>query len=74
MDLLLSLRRKLIAIEVKLGAAAPETSSLEACMRHLGLKRGYVVSLTRSRQRLSPGVTMCGLPELLEELGLRPRR
>jgi uncharacterized protein len=73
-DLLLSLRGKLIPIEIKLGSSAPDTSSLETCMRYLGLKRGFVVNLAARPQRLNPGVVMCGLHELLQELGLQPHR
>lgn len=69
-DLLLSLRGKIVPIEVKLGASAPDTSNLEACMRHLGAAHGYVVSHAPRPQRLRPGILMCSLHELLNELGL----
>lgn len=73
-DLLLCLRGKVVPIEIKLGASAPDTRSLETCMRDLGLQRGYVVSLASRPQRLQRGIVMCGLQELLQELGLCPSR
>ncbi len=71
-DLLLSLRGKLVPIEVKLGASPPDTRSLETCMQDLGLKSGYVVHWTGRPERIRPGIVMCGLLELLEILGLQP--
>ena len=71
-DLLLSIRSKLIPIEVKLGLGVPNLSGLERGMRELKLSRGYVVYAGTGRTQLRRGIWMCGLRELLEELDLIP--
>jgi hypothetical protein len=70
-DLLLRLRGRLVPIEIKLGLTPPDTRSLEASMRALGLPRGWVVNLTAEPVEIRRGVWMCGLRSLLEELRLR---
>lgn len=73
-DLLLSLRGKLVPIEVKLGITPPDTGALESCMKDLGLREGYVVNLSKGPLEIRRGIKMCGLRELLVELKLAPRR
>jgi len=72
-DLLLRLRGQLVPIEVKLGLGPPDTAGLEAGMRELGLEKGYVVYAGKGCTPLRRNLRLCGLQELLEELGLRPR-
>lgn len=71
-DLLLRFCGRLVPIEVKLGVTPPPTRNLETCMKDLGLARGWVVTLARERVALRRGITMVGLAELLDELGLAP--
>lgn len=73
MDLLLELRGRLVPIEIKLGTAIPDVHSLQTCMSDLGLKRGYVVTMTPKPMEIAAGIHMLNLRALLEELGLRPR-
>lgn len=73
-DLLLSLRGELVPIEIKLGSSTPNTRGLESCMSDLELERGYVVTATPQRREIGRGLLLCGLEELLDTLGLRPRR
>lgn len=72
-DLLLLLRGELIPIEIKLGSSIPNTRGLESCMRDLKLDRGYVASAVSQHREIGAGLTLCGLEELLGELGLRPK-
>ena len=72
-DLLLRLRGRLVPIEIKLGVTPPDTRGIETCMRDLSLPRGYVLSLASGAVPIRRDVWMCGLTELLERLGLRPR-
>jgi hypothetical protein len=57
-DLLVVAGRKIVPIEVKLGAAVgpQEVSGLRRCMDDLGLKRGIVISTATERRRLSPKI------------------
>ena len=71
-DLLLSMRGKLIPIEVKLGLGVPNLTGLERGMRELKLSRGYVVYAGTGRTQVRRGIWMYGLRELLEELDLIP--
>jgi hypothetical protein len=71
-DCLLRLRNRLVPIEVKLGTSAPDPTSLLACMADLGLRRGYVVNLSRHPSEIRRGVVMLGLANLLEHLDIAP--
>lgn len=53
---------------MKLGLGAPDVSGLEAGMRELGLRRGYVVYAGDGVREVRRGLWLCGLPELLDEL------
>jgi predicted AAA+ superfamily ATPase len=72
-DLLLKLGRRLVPIEIKLGAAPPDLRNLEGCMELLGLSHGYVVHAGAGCRVLTPRIRSCGLREALAELGLQPK-
>lgn len=72
-DLLLGLRGELFPIEIKLGVGVPDLGGLETCMSDLGLRRGYVVNLSREAVALRRDLWMGGLRQLLEALSLAPR-
>ena len=57
-DLLIVEGRRVLPIEIKLGAAVDHRSvaGLRSCMQDLGLRRGWVVSSGRERRRSSPQV------------------
>jgi uncharacterized protein len=57
-DLLVAEGRRVLPIEIKLGAAVDHYSlaGLRQCMKDLGLSRGWVVTTARERQRLSAGI------------------
>ncbi len=57
-DLLIVDGRRIIPIEIKLGAAIDPRSlaGLRHCMADLGLKRGFVVSMAKERRQLSKGI------------------
>jgi hypothetical protein len=57
-DLLIVEGRRILPIEIKLGAAVNHyaVAGLRQCMKDLGLRRGWVVSTARERRRLSPGI------------------
>jgi predicted AAA+ superfamily ATPase len=57
-DLLIAEGGHILPIEIKLGAAVDHyaVAGLRQCMKDLGLRRGWVVSTTRERRRLSPGI------------------
>lgn len=57
-DLLITEGRRVLPIEIKLGAALNHYSlaGLRQCMKDLGLSRGWVVTTARERQRLSAGI------------------
>ena len=71
-DLLLRLRGQLVPIEIKLGRAIPDTRGLSMCMSDLGVRRGYVVSLTEETIRLQQGIEMLGLDALTRQLRILP--
>jgi len=72
-DLLLRLRGELLPIDIKLGVGPPELGSLETCMSDLGLRRGYVVNVSREAVALRRDIWAGGLRRLLEVLSLAPR-
>ena len=57
-DLLIVEGRRILPVEIKLGAAVDPRSvaGLRNCMQDLGLRRGWVISTSRERRRLSPQV------------------
>lgn len=57
-DLLVGDGRRLLPIEIKLGAAVDprSVSGLRQCMADLGLKRGWVISSGTEPRRLSPSI------------------
>ena len=68
-DLVLRRRGTLLPIEIKLGLTPPNTRSLETAMADLGARRGYVVSAGTGAREIRKGIVLCGLAELLQELG-----
>lgn len=73
-DLVLRLRGKLVAIEVKLGVTPPPTTAIETCMRDLGIETAYIVSMTEEPVALRPRIEMVNLDTLLRRLRLIPRK
>jgi hypothetical protein len=59
-DLLLVEGRRILPIEVKLGASVDRhgMAGLRQCMSDLGLRRGFVVTTGRERRQLAPGVEL----------------
>ncbi len=59
-DLLIVEGRKILPIEVKLGAsvAGRDLAGLRQCMSDLGLRRGLVVTSGREARRLAPGIEL----------------
>jgi hypothetical protein len=59
-DLLVVEGRKILPIEIKLGASLGPRglSGLRQCMSDLGLRRGWVVTSSREARRLAPGVEL----------------
>jgi len=57
-DLLIVEGRRILPIEIKLGASVDQYSlaGLRQCMKDLGLRRGFVVTSAREGRLLSPGV------------------
>jgi hypothetical protein len=57
-DLLVRDGRRIVPIEIKLGAAADRRSvaSLRQCMKDLSLRRGWIVTTGRERRSLSAGI------------------
>jgi predicted AAA+ superfamily ATPase len=57
-DLLIVEGRRILPIEIKLGAAVNHyaVAGLRQCMKDLGLRRGWVVTTGRERRRPSPGI------------------
>jgi len=57
-DLLIVEGRRILPIEIKLGAAVDRyaVAGLRNCMKDLGLRRGWVISTARERRRLSPDI------------------
>ena len=71
-DLLLKLRGKLIPIEIKMSTGPANLRGMERGMKDLALRRGYLVNLSRGVTPIGKGLHMCGLAELLAELGVVP--
>lgn len=59
-DLLIGAGRRVLPIEIKLGAAVDRhaIAGLRQCMKDLGLRRGWVISGARERRRLSPEIEL----------------
>jgi hypothetical protein len=59
-DLLIVAGRRILPIEIKLGAAVDHygVAGLRQCMKDLGLRRGWVVSTAPERRRLSPDIEL----------------
>jgi len=57
-DLLITEGRRVLPVEIKLGAAVDHYSlaGLRQCMKDLGLSRGWVVTTARERQPLTAGI------------------
>jgi predicted AAA+ superfamily ATPase len=57
-DLLIAAGRRILPVEIKLGAAVDQyaLADLRQCMKDLGLRRGWVVSTARERRRLFAGI------------------
>lgn len=57
-DLLIVEGRRILPIEIKIGATVDRYAvvGLRQCMKDLGLRRGWVISTTRERRRLSPDI------------------
>ena len=57
-DLLIIEGRRILPVEIKLGAAVDHyaVAGLRQCMKDLGLSRGWVITTARERQRLSAGI------------------
>ena len=65
-DLLVVSGRRILPIEVKLGAAVDHYSvaGLRGCMKDLKLKRGWVVSTTRERARIGKNIEIIPWDEI----------
>ena len=65
-DLLVVAGKKILPIEIKLGAAVGsyEVSGLRQCMKDLGLKRGLVVSNGTERRRMSAEIEIIPWSEI----------
>jgi predicted AAA+ superfamily ATPase len=59
-DLLIVEGRRILPIEVKLGASVSgrDLAGLRQCMSDLGLRRGFVVTSGREARRLAPGIDL----------------
>jgi predicted AAA+ superfamily ATPase len=57
-DLLIIEGRRILPVEIKLGAAIDRyaMAGLRQCVKDLGLSRGWMVTTGRERQRLSTGI------------------
>ena len=57
-DLLIIEGRRILPVEIKLGAAVDHyaMAGLRQCMKDLGLSRGWMITTARGRQRLSAGI------------------
>jgi uncharacterized protein len=57
-DLLIVEGRRILPVEIKLGAALNHyaVAGLRQCMKDLGLRRGWAVTTGRERRQLSPGI------------------
>lgn len=65
-DLLIVDGRRILPIEIKLGAAVDHyaVAGLRQCMKDLGLRRGWVVSSAKERRRLSPDIEIIPWAEI----------
>ena len=65
-DLLIVEGRRILPIEIKLGAAVNHhaVAGLRQCMKDLGLRRGWVITTARERRRLSPEIEIIPWAEL----------
>ena len=65
-DLLIVEGRRILPIEIKLGAAVNHhaVAGLRQCMKDLGLRRGWVITSARERRRLSPEIEIIPWAEL----------
>ena len=65
-DLLIVEGRRILPIEIKIGTAVDRyaVAGLRQCMKDLGLRRGCVVSTSRERRRLSPGIEIIPWAEI----------
>jgi predicted AAA+ superfamily ATPase len=66
-DLLIVEGRRILPIEIKLGAAINHhaVAGLRQCMKDLGLRRGWVITSGRERRRLSPEIEIIPWAELV---------
>jgi len=57
-DLLITEGRHILPVEIKFGAAVDRyaVAGLRQCLKDLGLSRGWVITTTKERQRLSAGI------------------
>jgi uncharacterized protein len=57
-DLLIREGRRILPVEIKIGTAVDHyaLAGLRQCMKDLGLNRGWVITTSRERQRLSAGI------------------
>ena len=67
MDLLVVTGRKILPIEIKLGAAVgpQDVNGLRQCMQDLGLRRGLVVSTSTERRMLNPSIEIVPWAEVV---------
>ena len=65
-DLLIIEGRRILPIEIKLGAAVDRyaAAGLRQCMKDLGLRRGWLVSSGRERRLLSPDIEIIPWTEI----------
>ncbi len=65
-DLLIVEGRRVLPIEIKLGAAVDRyaVAGLRQCMKDLNLRRGWVISSGRERRLLSPGIEIIPWAEI----------
>jgi len=66
-DLLVVEGRKILPIEIKLGASVDHyaLAGLRQCMKDLGLRRGWVVTTAREGRTLSPGIELVPWEEIV---------
>lgn len=65
-DLLIVEGRRILPVEIKLGAALDHHSiaGLRQCMKDLDLRRGWVVTTAKERRRMSAGIEIIPWPEV----------
>lgn len=69
-DLLLTVKGKTHALDIKLGTTVPDVSHLEICMKDLGLRSGYIVSRASGLRAITPTIQMGSLEAVIADLGL----